>query len=72
MKRGIFRMDITLNGKKTEIPDNEAVAELMERLSVKGPVAVLVNDQIVHRDKLAGHRLRSGDTVELLRMMGGG
>jgi thiamine biosynthesis protein ThiS len=65
-------MNITLNGKPTDIPDGEHVADLIESLSLDGPVAAQVNEEIIHRDKLKEARLCDGDIVELFRMMGGG
>lgn len=65
-------MKIILNGAETETADNETAAELVARLKLGGPVAVMINDDIIHRDKLSETILREGDRVELLRMMGGG
>ncbi|VAX25128.1 hypothetical protein MNBD_NITROSPINAE04-386 [hydrothermal vent metagenome] len=65
-------MNIILNGKSTDIPDDERVAGLIESLKLDGPVAVQVNEEIIHREKLGGRRLSPGDKVELFVMMGGG
>jgi len=65
-------MRITLNGKPADAPDNELVHDLLERLGLGGPVAVQVNEEIIPRDRLPDTRLKPGDKVELLRMMGGG
>ncbi|HEB71946.1 MAG TPA: sulfur carrier protein ThiS [Nitrospirae bacterium] len=65
-------MNITLNGKSTNIPDGGNVADLIENLKLDGPVAAQVNEEIIHRDKLGERRLNPGDKVELFVMMGGG
>ncbi len=65
-------MNITLNGKPTDIPDGKHVADLIKSLKLDGPVAAQVNEEIIHHDKLGEVKLRPGDHVELFVMMGGG
>jgi thiamine biosynthesis protein ThiS len=65
-------MEIILNGQKAQAAEGEPVSRLIHRLGLAGPVAVMVNGDIVHRDKLDSTTLKTGDHVELLRMMGGG
>ncbi len=65
-------MNITLNGKPTDIPDGEHVADLIKSLKLDGPVAAQVNEEIIHHDRLGEVKLRPGDHVELFVMMGGG
>ena len=65
-------MEITLNGEKAEAPEGELVSALIQRLKLAGPVAAMVNGEVIHREKLSSTKLKSGDSVELLRMMGGG
>lgn len=65
-------MNITLNGKPTDIPDGEHLSDLIENLKLDGPVAAQLNEEIIPRDKLGQAKLRPGDKVELFMMMGGG
>ncbi len=65
-------MNITLNGKPADIPDDGNVADLIESLKLDGPVAAQVNEEIIQRDRLGETRLSPGDKVELFVMMGGG
>lgn len=65
-------MEIILNGEKAEAPEGETAAMLIQRLKLAGPVAALVNGEVIHREKLASTIIKPGDQVELLRMMGGG
>jgi len=65
-------MKITLNGEQREVEAGERLSGLIEKLGLDGPVACMVNDQVIHREKLASTILAPGDRVELLRMMGGG
>lgn len=53
------------------LPSN--VADLLEHLDIKAAtVAAEVDGRIIERDKFAEERLRSGQTVELVRFVGGG
>jgi thiamine biosynthesis protein ThiS len=65
-------MNITLNGARTEVDEKETLADILARLKIKGPVATLVNEEVVHRGDLSARRPREGDVVEFLVMMGGG
>jgi len=65
-------MNITLNGKPAVAEEGETLAGLIEKLNVKGMVAALLNEEVVRREDLGGKKLKDGDVVELLRMMGGG
>lgn len=66
-------MAITLNGKPHETARVQTVAELVETLSVKAnQVAVAVNGQVVRRVDWAATNVCDGDTVEVVRAVGGG
>lgn len=65
-------MNITLNGAPAEVDEKETLADILARLGVKGPVATLVNEEVVHRGDLSSKKLKTGDSVEFLVMMGGG
>ena len=65
-------MKIVLNGKETEVEEAKVLSSLMEDMKLGGPVAAMVNDEVIHREKLGSVRLKEGDRVELFRMMGGG
>jgi thiamine biosynthesis protein ThiS len=66
-------MDLTINGEVREVPDALTVAELLGILGLDdGPVAVEVNRVIVSRRDHGTHCLLAGDTVELVRFVGGG
>jgi len=64
---------ITLNGKPHEMANARTVAELVETLSVKAnQVAVAVNGQVVRRVDWVATSVRDGDTIEIVRAVGGG
>jgi thiamine biosynthesis protein ThiS len=65
--------DITLNGEPYRLDGPTSLAALLERLGVHPQtVAVEHNRDIVRRDRLASTLLGPGDTVEVVRMIGGG
>ena len=49
------------------------VAELLDRMGVNAATVVAeVDGEIVRREDFSGTELRGGQTVELVRLMGGG
>lgn len=66
-------MTITLNGRPQQVASESSVADLLAgmQIAVKH-VAVEVNLEIVPRTRHAEHRLREGDRVEVVTLVGGG
>lgn len=66
-------MRIQLNGEAFELPDNQSVADLLQRLDLVGRrVAVELNLDIVPRSQHASTLLAEGDQVEVVHAIGGG
>jgi len=66
-------MEIRLNGKAREVVDGSSVLQLLRELNLDSQrVAVMVNEDIVRRERHAEATLRPGDTVEVLTIMAGG
>lgn len=66
-------MKLTVNGEPQQLPDDESVRHLVDRLGLGGrAVAVEVNKQLVPRRQHATTRLRDGDAVEVVTLVGGG
>lgn len=66
-------MDILLNGAPAHVPDDCAIARLLEDGDLaRRRVAVEVNGAIVPRGNHATHVLRDGDRVEIVHALGGG
>lgn len=66
-------MTIIVNGQSHETAPESSVADLLAALEiVANHVAVEVNLEIVPRSQLAKHRLRPGDRVEVVTLVGGG
>ncbi len=66
-------MQITVNGKPTDVPDAATAADLVEQLGLGGKrIAMEVNRDIVPRSQYPQHRLQPGDHVEIVHAIGGG
>lgn len=68
-------MEITIivNGQSHEVPAGSTAADLVTALGFAGrPLAVEVNEAVVPRLRLADCRLKSGDRLELVTLVGGG
>ncbi len=69
-------MTITINGKKTVLPENEGrtIHSLLEELDVSQRLYVTVelNGEIQERDAFETTPVAPGDAVEFLHFMGGG
>ena len=66
-------VQIRLNGAPTTVPAGTTPAALLEQHELAGPgIAVAVNDAVVRRADLAAVVLEAGDSVEIIRAVGGG
>ncbi len=66
-------ISLQINGKRVELPGPTPLLEYLDGLGVN-PKAVAVehNGMIIERDDYLTSVLRDGDTVEIVRMVGGG
>ena len=66
-------MNITVNGKPREIDGERNVVALLQTLKVKAEqVAVAINGEVVRRGDWPETNVHAGDTVEIVRAVGGG
>ncbi len=65
-------MNIVLNGNPASVDEKETLADILTRFGIKGPVAALLNEKVIHKADLESVRPKEGDRVEFLVMMGGG
>jgi thiamine biosynthesis protein ThiS len=66
-------LSLTLNGKQRELPAESTVASMLESLGIdRRLVAVAHNGDVVPRDTYDAVALQDGDSVEVVRMVGGG
>ena len=64
---------LTINGKPRDLPSEVLLPALLEQLSIdRRLVAVAHNGDVIPRDRYEQVCLRNGDTVEIVRMVGGG
>jgi len=64
---------LTVNGKRRELAAETDLPSLLDELQIDPrAVAVAHNGEIVPRDRYSTIRLREGDTLEIVRMVGGG
>ncbi len=66
-------ISLTVNGKPREIDREMELPEFLRALAIdQRLVAVAHNGEVVPRGQYDGVRLRAGDTLEIVRMVGGG
>jgi len=66
-------MQLTVNGKPREASDNATILSFLEANEIdRRIVAVERNGEIVKREQWSSVKLVSGDTLEIVRMVGGG
>ena len=64
---------LTVNGRKKQIAESVSLVEYLESLELDVQrVAVAHNGAVVRRGELAGVTLSEGDSVEIVRAVGGG
>jgi sulfur carrier protein len=66
-------VNILLNGTPREEPAELTVAQLLSRLEMppRG-IAVELNQQIIPRSRHAEQKVRDGDQIEIVSLVGGG
>lgn len=66
-------MEITINGEKKDIAAPMTVARLLDSLGIKpGSVVVERNLKIVAKTEYEKEPVEEGDSVEIIRFVGGG
>ena len=66
-------MKITVNGKPREIDREMDLPSFLRAFDVNPKlVAVAINGDVIPKDRYAEMRVREGDALEIVRMVGGG
>jgi len=67
-------MEIVVNSKSATIADDCTIIEYLKSLGLadKKAMAVAVNGEIVRKDQYIGFIIREGDSLEIVRAIGGG
>ena len=64
---------VKLNGKNTGFQGSPTVTSLLDSLNINAlQVAVAINGEVLPRGAWARTEIRDGDTVEIVRAVGGG
>lgn len=67
-------MEITLNGKITDVDDDITIADCLHSLSLSNrtALAVALNGEVVPKSNYTTLTLKQGDTLEIVNAIGGG
>lgn len=66
-------IELTVNGEPHSFVSGRCLSDLLEQLEVNSKqVAVEVNRQLIPRESHATCPLESGDTIEVVSLVGGG
>jgi len=66
-------MNVTVNGKPREIPGETDLPAFLQSFDINPKlVAVAINGEVVAKHDYASARVRAGDVLEIVRMVGGG
>ncbi len=66
-------MQLTVNGEPVQLSDIGTVGELLDYFRVTHQaVAVMANGEIVAREAFRSFPIKPGDSVEIIRFVGGG
>jgi thiamine biosynthesis protein ThiS len=66
-------IELTVNGKRREVEGEIDLPGFLKSLDVDVRlIAVAHNGEVIPRDQYDGIRLRHGDKLEIVRMVGGG
>ena len=64
---------VTINGEEQEFPDPTPLTEYVSSLGVSPKmIAIAYNGEVLRRDEWAEVTLSEGDTLEVVRAVGGG
>ncbi|MGH2585319.1 MAG: sulfur carrier protein ThiS [Dehalococcoidia bacterium] len=64
---------VTVNGRSREFDGEMSLPELVSRLEITFPrIAVAHNGEVLRQEEHAQAVIRDGDTIEIVRMVGGG
>lgn len=66
-------IQVTINGRPREFDAPMALPDLVAALGITHPrIAVAHNGTVLHQDEHAATFVRDGDTLEIVRAVGGG
>jgi thiamine biosynthesis protein ThiS len=69
----IKKINIKLNGKKTNVDDQISLNKILKNLNIPtNKVAIELNKEIVNKKKLSSIKIRNNDSIEIVHFIGGG
>lgn len=67
-------MEITLNGKTTDVDEDITITDCLHSLSLSNrtAIAVALNGEVVPKSNYTAVALKQGDSLEIVNAIGGG
>ncbi len=66
-------MKIKLNGEEKELNNEITISKLLSQFNIPKPgTAVAINSEIIPHDVFDDHTISEGDSIDILRAIGGG
>ena len=66
-------MKVSVNGREVSVDNKTTLIDLLDRLGTdKLKTVVQLSGDIVRREKLSGKKLKEGDAIEIISIVGGG
>ena len=69
----IKKINIKLNGKKTNVDDQISLNKILKNFNIPtNKVAIELNKEIVNKKKLSSIKIKNNDSIEIVHFIGGG
>ena len=69
----IKKINIKLNGKKTNVDDQISLNKILKNLNIPtNKVAIELNKEIVNKKRLSSIKIKNNDSIEIVHFIGGG
>ena len=73
IKEEPIKMKVSVNGREVSVDNKTTLIDLLDRLGTdKLKTVVQLSGDIVRREKLSGKKLKEGDAIEIISIVGGG
>ena len=67
-------MEVRINGKETEVHQSMSIVDYLTSIGFdkKVSIAVAINGEIISKEEYSETQLKTGDSMEVVRAIGGG
>ena len=67
-------MEVRINGKETEVHQSMSIVDYLTSIGFdkKVSIAVAINGEIIPKEEYSETQLKTGDSMEVVRAIGGG